>query len=165
MIDPSRSEIFAVADERAANGSINDHLLGVNLGSGKVELNEVADVPGRPPNAELQRPGLTLDRGQVIIGYGGNDGDCGNYTGPNVAVPEGGGPDRVYRVEPTAGDREGAVWQGGGFAARRLVRQHLVLHGQRFGGDGRPLRLQRLRDHAPADARSRAVLRTVHVGK
>ena len=114
VIDPSRSEIFAVADERAANGSISDHLLGVNLVTGNVELNEVADVPGRPPKAELQRPGLTLDRGQVIIGYGGNDGDCGNYTGAIVAVPEGGGPDRVYTVEPTASDREGAVWQGGG---------------------------------------------------
>lgn len=114
VIDPSRSEIFAVADERAANGSISHHLLGVNLDTGKVELNEVADVPGRPPNAELQRPGLTLDRGQVIIGYGGNDGDCGNYTGAIVAVPEGGGRDRVYTVEPTARDREGAVWQGGG---------------------------------------------------
>ena len=114
VIDRSRNEIFAVVDERAAKGSISDRLLGVDLGTGKVELNQVADVPGRPPNAELQRPGLTLDRGRVIIGYGGNDGDCGNYTGAIVAVPEGGGPDRVYTVEPTASDREGAVWQGGG---------------------------------------------------
>ncbi len=114
VIDPSRSEIFAVADERSASGSISHHLLGVDLETGRVELNEVAEVPGRPTNAELQRPGLTLDRGQVIIGYGGNDGDCGNYTGAIVAVPERGGPDRVYTVEPTAGDREGAVWQGGG---------------------------------------------------
>jgi PQQ-like domain len=114
VIDPARNEIFAVADERATNGKISHHLLGVNLDTGRVKLNEVADVPGRPAKAELQRPALTLDRGQVIIGYGGNDGDCGNYTGAIVAVPEGGGPRRVYTVEPKASEREGAVWQGGG---------------------------------------------------
>ncbi len=114
VLDPSRNEIFAVADERATNGAISHHLLGVNLRTGTVQLNEVVDLPGRSPNAELQRSALTLDRGQVIIGYGGNYGDCGNYTGAIVAAPEGGGRDRVYTVEPTASDHEGAVWQGGG---------------------------------------------------
>jgi hypothetical protein len=53
----------------------------------------------------------------VIIGYGGNDGDCENfgpYHGWIVAIPETGGAMRTYEVDAAAGESEGAVWMGGG---------------------------------------------------
>jgi polyvinyl alcohol dehydrogenase (cytochrome) len=113
VIDPSRHEIFVVADELVGSSNISHHLVGLNLYSGNVELNEAVDPPMSTPSALLQRPGLALDDGQVIIGFGGNDGDCGNYHGTIAAVPEAGGTPSYYLVDSAAGERQGAVWMGG----------------------------------------------------
>jgi outer membrane protein assembly factor BamB len=114
VIDPVRKEIFAVADELASNGAITHHLLGIDLYTGNLELNQLADPPGIQPVNQLQRPGLTLDDGQVIISYGGNDGDCNYYHGWVVAIPETGGSMRTFEVDPLSGDDQGAIWMGGG---------------------------------------------------
>jgi hypothetical protein len=60
----------------------------------------------------LQRAALALSDGHVLIGFGGNYGDCGTYGGWVVGVPETGtGTSLAYRV-PTA--NEGAVWAPSG---------------------------------------------------
>ena len=46
---------------------------------------------GTEPADILQRTGLNLNNGNVVFGYGGNDGDCATYSGWVVSVPEGGG--------------------------------------------------------------------------
>jgi hypothetical protein len=110
VVDAARGEIFAVADE-LVGGSVAHFLIGLNMYSGVVLLNQAVDPPGQAPAAILQRTGLNLDDGNVVFGYGGNFGDCSTYHGYVVAVPESGGSMQVYNA--TVGSEQGAVWLGG----------------------------------------------------
>ncbi len=112
VIDPSRGEIFVVADE-LTHGRPGHVLVGLNATSGAVELTQNVDPPGAAPSALLQRTGLTLDAGRVVFGMGGNYGDCASYRGRVVAVSETGGTATFFTVDAAAGDSQGAVWMGG----------------------------------------------------
>jgi outer membrane protein assembly factor BamB len=112
VIDPSRGEIFVVADE-LTGGSPAHRLVGLSTSSGHVEMSQNVDPPGAEPADLLQRTGLTLDAGQVVFGMGGNDGDCATYRGRVVAVPEAGGVPRYFTVDAAPGENQGAVWMGG----------------------------------------------------
>ena len=112
VIDPSRSEIFAVADE-LRGGTPAHVLVGLDLSTGKVELDQDVDPAGATPAALLQRTGLTLDAGRVVLGMGGNYGDCASYRGRVIAVPEAGGTPAVFTVDAAAGQNQGAIWMGG----------------------------------------------------
>ncbi len=110
VVDVARGEVFAVEDELA--GGAPDHVLvGLNLYTGTVLLEEPVNPPGQDPAAILQRTGLNLSNGNVVFGYGGNDGDCSTYSGWVVSVPEGGGTPGYYQAVPIGHD--GAVWMGG----------------------------------------------------
>ncbi len=112
VIDAHRREVFVVADLGGA--SAPRHLLfGLRLSSGSVELRRPVDPPGVDTAALLQRSALTLDRGRVVFGYGGNYGDCSTYHGWIVSVPERGGPTRTYELDAAPGEAQGAVWLGG----------------------------------------------------
>jgi outer membrane protein assembly factor BamB len=112
VIDPSRGEIFVVADE-LTDGSPAHRLAGLSTSTGHVEMSQDVDPPGAVPADLLQRTGLTLDAGQVVFGMGGNYGDCATYRGRVVAVPETGGTPNFFTVDAAAGENQGAVWQGG----------------------------------------------------
>jgi outer membrane protein assembly factor BamB len=112
VIDPSRGEIFMVADVLAGGGPAH-WLFGLGTAAGQVELRQDVDPTGADPANLLQRTGLTLDAGQVVFGMGGNYGDCATYRGRVVAVPEAGGTPRYFTVDAAAGENQGAVWMGG----------------------------------------------------
>jgi hypothetical protein len=112
VIDPSRNEIFVVADE-LVNGGPAHKLIGLSTTSGAIELDEDVDPPGADPANLLQRTGLTLDQGAVVFGMGGNFGDCATYKGRVVAVDETGGSPTFFTVDAAAGDNQGAIWMGG----------------------------------------------------
>lgn len=112
IIDPSRSEVFVIADELVHQLPAHE-LVGLDATTGKVELTQNVDPPGSSPRALLQRTGLTLDDNRVVFGFGGNFGDCPRYHGWVVSVPEGGGAAEDYEVDAGAGDSEGAIWMGG----------------------------------------------------
>src|SRR6202042_394895 len=86
VIDLARHEIFVDADTLisgpAASGGVEaaHRLFGLDLFTGEDEL------------AQLQRPGLALDDGYVVIAYGQNAGDCPGPNGPAhgyvVSIPE-----------------------------------------------------------------------------
>jgi len=110
VLDVGRGEIFAVADE--LDGTAPTHVLvGLNMYTGATVLDENVDPPGQAPSAILQRTGLNLSNGNVLFGYGGNDGDCSTYSGWVGSVPEGGGTPGYYKAVPIGND--GAVWMGG----------------------------------------------------
>lgn len=113
VIDPSRHEIFVVADELVGPASVSHHLIGLDLANGHIETDEAVNPPGSTPSALLQRPGLALDNGKVVIAFGGNYGDCGTYHGTVAEVPEGGGTTLYYVIDSARGERQGAVWMGG----------------------------------------------------
>lgn len=113
VIDLSRNEIFVVADE-LVDGTPAHHLVGLALSSGKVLMDVDVDPPGAYTPALLQRTGLDLAGGEVVFGFGGNDGDCSTYHGWVTAVQvTGRGPVRRFEVDPAPGERQGAVWMGG----------------------------------------------------
>jgi hypothetical protein len=113
VIDPATGQIYAVGD--TWNGSTIAHeMYALNLSDGSVAVGPVpVDPPGSTPKDQLQRTSLALDAGKVIIGYGGNDGDCGSYHGWLVAVPEGGGSLQTFEVDSGAGHSQGAIWGAG----------------------------------------------------
>ncbi len=113
VIDPSRNEIFVVADELSGASNASHHLMGLDLSTGATLLDTVVDPAGSTPLAQLQRAGLALDAGRVLVGFGGNDGDCGSYHGWLVGVPEGGGAQSTFEVAAASGDSQGAIWMGG----------------------------------------------------
>jgi outer membrane protein assembly factor BamB len=78
-----------------------------------MELTRNVDPPGSDPRALLQRTGLTLDDGLVVYGMAGNFGDCSDFKGRVVAVPEAGGTPRFFTFDALAGERQGGVWMGG----------------------------------------------------
>jgi hypothetical protein len=114
VIDVARSEIFVVADEAASGNSAAHHLIGLDLTTGHVELDEVIDPSGTNPPYQLQRASLALTAGRVIVGFGGNSGDCGPYHGLVVSAPEDGSAPATFTVASLPGDAQGAVWMGGG---------------------------------------------------
>ena len=112
VIDPSRGEMFVVADE-LIHGGPEHFLVGLNVANGALELRERVDPPGSAPAALLQRTGLNLDDGRVVFGMGGNYGDCATYRGRVISVEEGGSRPAIFTVDDRAGDNQGAVWMGG----------------------------------------------------
>jgi outer membrane protein assembly factor BamB len=114
VIDASRRVIYAVAD--TWNGAEAEHVLkGYALSDGEEVLSIPVDPPGADPKALLQRTALNLDNGSVIFGFGGNDGDCGEYRGTVVAAPENGGEPLFWQYQPRAPSVSGgAVWAASG---------------------------------------------------
>jgi outer membrane protein assembly factor BamB len=112
VIDPSRSEIFVVADE-LVHGVPAHILVGLSTTAGTVEMTQNVDPPGAKPAALLQRTGLTLDAGRVLFAMGGNFGDCSTYRGRVGAVSETGGTPSFFTVDAAAGQSQGAIWMGG----------------------------------------------------
>jgi outer membrane protein assembly factor BamB len=112
VIDPSRGEIFVVADE-LVHGRPAHIMVGLATASGAREMAKDVDPRGADTAALLQRTGLTLDAGRVVFGMGGNLGDCASYRGRVGAVPETGGTPAFFTVDAAAGESQGAVWMGG----------------------------------------------------
>ena len=122
VIDLARQEIFVDADTLikgpSSSGGVeaSHRLFGLDLLTGKVELSQPAmPSAGEDQLAQLQRPGLTLDHGRVVIAYGQNTGDCPGRNGPAhgyvVSIPETGGPLDYFQI--SSGSDRGAVWMGG----------------------------------------------------
>ena len=122
VVDLARHEIFVDADTLvkgpSSSGGVeaSHHLFGLDLFTGKVELSQAAmPSAGEDQLAQLQRPGLALDQGHVVIAYGQNTGDCPGPNGPAhgyvVSIPETGGPLQYFQVG--SGKDRGAVWMGG----------------------------------------------------
>ena len=114
VIDPATGVLYVVAD--TWDGSHAQHLLeGFRLLDGAPVISTPVDPPGADPKAILQRSALNLDGGNVVFGFGGNDGDCSVYKGAVVAAPESGGAPAYWQVPiaaPSTGG--GAVWATGG---------------------------------------------------
>ena len=110
VLDTATGMLFASA-EVLENGEIRHELVALSAQTGAIEWRRQLPVPGATA-AQLQRAALTLDTGRVVVGFGGNYGDCGDYRGALLGVPESGRGAIVEYVVPTT--REGAVWAPSG---------------------------------------------------
>lgn len=107
VYDPDTNRLFAVAELLGGK----HELVGVNAGTGAVEVQVPAEPPKGDPIAHQQRGALTLLNGRIYIPYGGLLGDCGNYIGQVVSLTTAGASLQSYAV-PTA--REAGIWGTGG---------------------------------------------------
>jgi outer membrane protein assembly factor BamB len=119
VLDPYTNGIYAVADVYSS-GQIRHELVAYGIATGAPLFSPmVVDVGGGTnpefvPANQLQRAGLALDGRRIVIGFGGNDGDCAHYHGWLVAVNDTGtGSPLSYQVGPNSDDG-GAIWGGGG---------------------------------------------------
>lgn len=106
--DPVTGSLFMVAEV------VGPHhvLFALDPSNGAVRWSRNVDISGDTPITHVQRPALAVANGYVYIGFGGLNGDCGQYKGKVVGVPASGqGGTIAYRVPVR---REGAVWGTGG---------------------------------------------------
>jgi hypothetical protein len=122
VIDPVTNTIYAVTDswDGSNPASIQHSLVALDLGTGALRphfpmpADPVPYPSGGDAAHQLQRASLALDGNEVVIGYGGNEGDCGTYWGWLVAAPTSGvGPTFRFQVEAQAGHHGGAIWGSG----------------------------------------------------
>lgn len=121
VLDTAKKELFAVEetyDGSATWQTIRHWIVAVSLSTHRELWHRDLDPPrANRPNtyyidAEQQRPALTLLGARLYTEYGGLDGDCGQYHGYVVSVPESGsGAFLSYQV-PT--QTEGGIWGTGG---------------------------------------------------
>jgi outer membrane protein assembly factor BamB len=116
VTDASTKVVYIVADTWDVVAKQAHHVLkGLSLADGTVVLSTTVDPPGSDPKALLQHTALNLDRGNIIFGFGGNDGDCSDYQGTVVAAPENGGQPRFWQYHPEPPSKSGgAVWATSG---------------------------------------------------
>ncbi len=113
VIDPTTGRLFASA-ETLIGSAVHHVLVALSLSHGTILFQRDIDQPGWTSTAELQRGALGIDQGQVILGFGGNYGDCSSYVGYVMAVPvSGSGRTLVYRTPTANGD---AIWGPAGMA-------------------------------------------------
>jgi outer membrane protein assembly factor BamB len=112
VIDTATHTLYAVADTWEAGTKTIHHVLeGFDVNSGERVLSTEVDPPGAEPKTLLERPALNLANGNVIFGFGGNAGDCGEYRGAVVAAPENGGAPSFWQYAPASPAFGGAaVW-------------------------------------------------------
>jgi outer membrane protein assembly factor BamB len=116
VIDPAANRIYTVGAV-FASGAVHHELFALDTGSGQpiggfpITVDPPLPAGGSPVN-QLQRPGLALDAGRILIGYGGNSGDCAAYWGWLVSAPtDGTSALRSFQVDADFG--AGAIWASG----------------------------------------------------
>ena len=110
VIDASLHRVLVVAEERAGR-VISHELVGLDTRTGAVQTRQVVDPAGMNVRYQQQRSSLILDRGRVVVAFGGLLGDCGQYHGWLVsASEEGTGPLQTFH----APGNEVAMWSAGG---------------------------------------------------
>jgi outer membrane protein assembly factor BamB len=119
VLDPTTNTIYAVSavSDGVHASSVRHDLFALDLGSGRsvagfpVGVDPPYPTGGAPVN-QLQRPGLALDDGRILIGFGGNDGDCRTYWGWLVSAPADGTTELGY-FQADPGANGGAIWASG----------------------------------------------------
>jgi len=106
--DAATGLVFALAE---TTGGVHT-LYGIDVASGAVRVQRVAEAPHGDKRAHQQRSALTVLDGKVYVAYGGLAGDCAQYIGSVVAVPTSGEGDLLSYAVPTP--REGGIWSPGG---------------------------------------------------
>ncbi|MDQ6748669.1 MAG: PQQ-binding-like beta-propeller repeat protein [Candidatus Dormibacteraeota bacterium] len=135
VIDPYTATLYAVADLRSGSSATHT-LFALNARTGAVTFSRSVEPPGDTPLNQLQRESLAFDHGRVLVGFGGNDGDCGQYKGYLVSAPsDNNGVNSIFTVPTT---REGAIWSGGGAPAVDAAGNVFVPTGNAANGPGNP---------------------------
>jgi hypothetical protein len=107
--------LYALAEVQTSPTTFEFHLAKVDPSSGAVSYNKNVTPSGMDPNVQQERSALAVSGSNVVIAWGGLDGDCGSYHGFLETVSESTGT-AVHQWNDTAGGREGGMWATGGAA-------------------------------------------------
>src|SRR5271156_6995808 len=133
VIDPATQTLF-VAAKSVKNGSVFFHLHAIDIASGKEKVGSpvliTATVPGHgrgsrrgmvtfDPEPQLQRPGLILSNGQVLIAFGSMC-DRGAFHGWLLAYDSATLKQTRAFLPPPEGS-QGGIWQAGASPAEDAV--------------------------------------------
>lgn len=110
VIDGGR--LYALAEIESA-GVYRFHLAAVDPSTGAVVYNDDVTPAGMLTNTEQERGALAVSGGNVIISWGGLDGDCGSYHGYVEAVAESSGAVQA-QWHDTPDDNQGGIWTPSG---------------------------------------------------
>jgi polyvinyl alcohol dehydrogenase (cytochrome) len=114
-VDITSNVVYVVGEVSTGGANVHHQLEGLNIATGAVVVSDNVDPPlptGERAVNLLQRTSLALANGRIYVGYGGNDGDCGNYHGWVVAVDESGTPHEAS-FEVASDGEGGAIWGSG----------------------------------------------------
>jgi polyvinyl alcohol dehydrogenase (cytochrome) len=111
VLDPAAGSLWVVVLTNGAGGP-QHQLVELKAANGQVERRQGIAMPGRSPAAEQERGALALAHGNVYVPMGGLFGDCSNYAGGVVSVPEASSHAPGYWEVPTA--RGAGMWEPGG---------------------------------------------------
>jgi outer membrane protein assembly factor BamB len=109
-IDGARNTLYVVAYVR----EIGHVLFALFLNNGTTIFERNVDPPGVSVSVEQERGALAVSQGMVYVPYGGLDGDCGEYHGFVIGVPEDNSSASISYEVPTG--REGGIWAPAGMA-------------------------------------------------
>ncbi|MDA4117398.1 MAG: PQQ-binding-like beta-propeller repeat protein [Thaumarchaeota archaeon] len=113
VIDPSTGMLYVVSFS-----ALHHTLSALDISTGAVVFHRSAVPPGFNDTTQQERSALSLANGIVYVPYGGLAGDCAQYYGWVVGLPENGtGIMEAYQVPVT---REGAIWTPSGAAVDSL---------------------------------------------
>ena len=116
-------------NEFTGGDGASHHLDGLISSAGPFNWIRPSTPPPRRPSTSW-RPGLALDAGKVIVGFGGNAGDCGTYPTDGWRPQPEGGPIQTFEVAKPSPDSKGAIWMGGARPGRGRLRRHMGDHRQ-----------------------------------
>lgn len=142
VIDPQTNTIYAVEDtwDGTNQSSIHHKLVALDTQTGAPRANFPMGVdPNYPAGGsarnQLQRAALALDGNEIVIGYGGNDGDCETYWGWLVAAPKSGsGENHQFQVDGKLSHHGGAIWGSGNGPAVDAARRIYTATGNGYSG-------------------------------
>ena len=111
VLDAAHGSLWAVVATSGSGGPTHE-LVELKASTGQVERRQAFAMPGRSAAAEQERGALTVAHGNVYVPMGGLFGDCSNYAGGVVSVPEASGHSPGYFEVPTA--RGAGMWEPSG---------------------------------------------------
>ncbi|TMB92979.1 MAG: hypothetical protein E6J45_01075 [Chloroflexi bacterium] len=105
--------LYAVAEVEAPSGTYRFHLAKVNPTTGAVVYNKDVTPTGFNASTQQQRSALNVSQGNIVVAWGGLDGDCGTYHGYVETVSASAGIE-VAQWNDTTADNEGGIWGASG---------------------------------------------------
>ena len=136
VIDPAANRMYVVGAV-SSSGAVHHELFALDLSSGQLVAGFPIMVDPPYPSGgaavnQLQRAGLALDGGRILIGYGGNDGDCSTYWGWLVSAPTD-GTTGLSSFQVDASHTAGAIWAAGNAPAVDAAGNVFVATGNGIG--------------------------------
>src|SRR5438105_5789504 len=86
--------LYVVAEVQASSTSFEYHLDKVSPSNGAVAYVTNITPLGMDPNVQQERSALAVSNGNVVVTWGGLDGDCGTYHGYVETVSESNGAEQ-----------------------------------------------------------------------